>query len=246
MRRFVSGMVICLAVVFAGWIPVLAEGSTSPVKVWVTANSVNLRADAGQEAASLGLLNRGEELELLQTGEDWSQVRSIRLGEGWVSAKFLESQRPGEVSRGLHSLQDELLGYARRWLGVPYRYGSNGPGSFDCSGFTRFVYRSIGYNLPRSSVDQSRIGSRINRSELLPGDLVFFHTRGGPGVTHVGIYIGQGYFIHASSGRGHVTISPLTEGYYYERYLWAVRVLPEGSRSSVNPILSGNERETSE
>lgn len=228
-----------------GWNTVFAEETAQTVKVWVTANYVRLRADAGLDAPSLGYLTKGEGVELIQEGVEWFKVRSVRLGVGWVSASYLERQRSVEVSRGFGELRSELLGYAKRWLGTPYRYGADGPSYFDCSGFTRHVFRSAGYILPRTSVEQSRIGERVSRDELLPGDLVFFHTRGGPGVNHVGIYSGQGYFIHASSGRGYVTMSPLNEGYYHQRYLWAVRILPIIGRTQTDVEISGNDRETS-
>lgn len=110
-------------------------------------------------------------------------------------------------------------------LGAPYIYGSTGSTGYDCSGLVYAVYKNeFGVNLPRTSMEQSKYGKQVSRNELQPGDLVFFNTRGS-GVSHVGIYKGNGYFIHASTSQGKVITSNLSEDYYNERYVNATRVL---------------------
>lgn len=110
-------------------------------------------------------------------------------------------------------------------LGSPYIYGSTGSTGYDCSGLVYAVYKNeMGINLPRASRDQSKYGMQVSRNELQPGDLVFFNTTGS-GVSHVGIYKGNGAFIHASSGQGKVITSNLSEDYYNDRYVNATRVL---------------------
>ncbi|MCS7065199.1 MAG: LysM peptidoglycan-binding domain-containing C40 family peptidase [Fimbriimonadales bacterium] len=116
-----------------------------------------------------------------------------------------------------------VLEIASRYLGRPYRYGGSSSRGFDCSGFALHVYRSVGVNLPHSSSAQARVGKPVPRHQLQPGDLVFFRTRGRR-ISHVGIYIGNGKFIHASSARGRVRIDSLNEGYYKRRYAGARRV----------------------
>jgi cell wall-associated NlpC family hydrolase len=111
------------------------------------------------------------------------------------------------------------LGY----LGTRYRYGASGARGFDCSGFTSYIYRQHGISLPHNSAAQYRVGKPVSRSELRPGDLVFFRTRGSR-ISHVGIYIGNGKFVHASSARGRVRIDTLTSGYYHQRYVGARRI----------------------
>ncbi len=108
---------------------------------------------------------------------------------------------------------------ARRFLGVPYRYGGSSPRSgFDCSGFVRFVYERLGIDLPHSSYAQFDLGRRVPRGALRPGDLVFFD-----GVGHVGIYIGGNRFIHAPHTGTRVSIDSLA-GWYSSRYDGARRV----------------------
>lgn len=115
-----------------------------------------------------------------------------------------------------------VVSYAYNFLGRPYVYGASGPRAFDCSGFTAYVYSAFGVYLPHFTVSQSQMGSAVSRGNLSPGDLVFFNTAGY--ISHVGIYIGGGQFIHASSGSGRITISSLSDSYYAARYVCARRV----------------------
>ena len=131
-----------------------------------------------------------------------------------------------------YSPRDELvadiLNYAKQYQGVPYVYGGASPSGFDCSGFTMYVYRHFGYYFAHGATAQSnRLGAELSSSQLLPGDLVFFDTNGGhDSIEHVGIYIGNGEFIHASSGSGRVIINSLYSGYYSGTFLWGKRVIP--------------------
>ncbi len=110
---------------------------------------------------------------------------------------------------------------AFKFLGVPYVFGGSTPRGFDCSGFVQYVYRLNGIKTPRMAHHQYYAGTPIPKSQLRPGDLVFFETYT-KGISHVGIYIGNGKFIHASSS-GHVKISSLNQPYYKSRYRGAAR-----------------------
>ena len=113
--------------------------------------------------------------------------------------------------------------YAMR--GTPYSYGSSSRSSTDCSGFTWQVYGKNGVHLPRTSREQAEVGQPVKTNELKPGDLVFFGSRQGRGVHHVGIYVGKGKFIHASSGGGKVQFNSLSDDYYHNHYKGARRVV---------------------
>lgn len=133
------------------------------------------------------------------------------------------------ISRGLSAdmltSASGIVDKAKEFLGMPYAYGSTGPNAFDCSGFTSYVYRLMGYQIPRSSVTQSNYGMPVSRDALMPGDLIFFNTSGA-GVSHVAMYIGDGKFIHAASSPiNKVTINSLSEAYYSSRYVTARRPL---------------------
>lgn len=119
----------------------------------------------------------------------------------------------------------QIIVAAKAHLGNRYVWGATGDHTFDCSGLTNYVYRKNGIVLPRRAIDQSRVGLRVKKSQLQPGDLVFFDTskehRGY--VNHVGIYIGQGKFIHASSAKKRVVITSLNKPFYARHFMLARR-----------------------
>jgi cell wall-associated NlpC family hydrolase len=127
------------------------------------------------------------------------------------------SGAPGDAMR--------ILKTAAQYLGTPYKYGGNGPGGFDCSGFAQYVFKQSGYNLPRTASGQYGLGTAVAKSNLQPGDLVFFACYSSS-IDHVGIYSGSGQFIHSSSPRsGGVIYSSLSEGFYARTYVGAKRII---------------------
>ena len=130
------------------------------------------------------------------------------------------------VSRSADSADaSRLLADAVQYLGTPYKYGGSGPGGFDCSGFTSYIFGRAGISLPRTASGQYNVGVAVEKANLMPGDLVLFCCGSG-GIDHAGIYYGDGKFIHSSSPRsGGVIYSSLNEGYYYRTYAGARRVL---------------------
>jgi len=124
----------------------------------------------------------------------------------------------------VESLPDKtLLDAVDEWYGVRYRVGGNTKSGVDCSGFTVAVYAAAyGMTLPRVSRDQYRMSRKISTTELQEGDLVFFNTNG-RGVSHVGVYLGNNKFIHASVSRG-VMVSDLFDNYYLRRFVGAGRI----------------------
>jgi len=117
-----------------------------------------------------------------------------------------------------------VLKTASDLLGKSYIYGASGPNSFDCSGFTMYVYQKHGVNLPHNAAAQFGFGAKVARGDLVAGDLVFFGYYGSAGINHVGIYTGEGKFIHSSTKQG-VIITALDSAYYASNYKGAVRVL---------------------
>ena len=139
------------------------------------------------------------------------------------------------------ALHDELIDYGKKYIGKPYRYASRGPNSFDCSGFTSFVFKEFGYSLSPSSAGQDQQVPSIRRKkDLVKGDLVFFEGRARNGrVGHVGIVTqvrpnGEFDFIHASTTRG-VIVSKSTEQYYASRYLRGGRVIDNAQLAAKRP-----------
>ncbi len=148
-----------------------------------------------------------------------SNKRKVRL-KGLLSRY---KQRGSYNARGSRNVVE----YAKRFLGVRYRWGATGNGAFDCSGFTQYVMRHAkGRIIPRVSRRQAYYGKYVSRRNLRPGDLIFFDTsrRRRGYVNHVGIYIGNGKFIHASSGKHRVVITSLNKPFYRSRFMWGRRV----------------------
>ena len=156
-----------------------------------------------------------------------------------VSAQELNARKHGTIAEQINqsaikqrqqSVVSELIEYAFKFRDVPYRYGQMSPRGFDCSGFTSYVFKRFGVSLDRSSRGQINDGRRVGRSELQPGDLVFFSgRRGGAGIGHVGIVTEvqndrDFKFIHAACRSG-ITESHSSETYYSRRYRGACRVI---------------------
>ncbi len=121
---------------------------------------------------------------------------------------------------------DRLVSRAMKYLGAPYRYGGTSPSTgFDCSGFVYYLYGAVfGQSIPRMPHDMAREGMPVARSNLKRGDLVFFGYRGT--FTHVGIYVGNDQFVHATHTGSPVQVTPLNADYYRDRYMTAVRLSP--------------------
>lgn len=128
-----------------------------------------------------------------------------------------------EVSRGSSALGRRIVASSMQYLGVPYVFGGTTPSGFDCSGYVRYVFANAGIYLPRTADAQYECGYPVSTSELVPGDLVFFSTYEA-GASHVGIYIGDGSFINASSSSG-VSIASLYSSYWGSCYIGARRVM---------------------
>ncbi|MFZ4451754.1 C40 family peptidase [Salibacterium aidingense] len=139
---------------------------------------------------------------------------------------------------------DQIEAEARKHLGTPYSYGGTTPSGFDCSGFTRYVFKQEGISLSRTASSQYQQGSKVSKSNLQKGDLVFFSH--GSGIGHNGIYIGDGQFIHSSSSNG-ISISSINDPYYWgDRYVGAKRVLSDESEEEETAQASAVKSETLE
>lgn len=133
-----------------------------------------------------------------------------------------DSDSPGD-SQQSNGLKTALKNYYQQWQGVPYAYGGRSQSGIDCSSFVRHTFDAVeSFELPRTTVEQARIGMSVSRSDLETGDLVFFKT--GHASHHVGVYLGQGRFMHASSSKG-VTISRLDNVYWRQHYWQSRRIM---------------------
>ena len=138
---------------------------------------------------------------------------------------------------GTESKTDKLIALAKRKIGNSYEPAKAGPDHFDCSGFVYYLFKTNDINIPRSSLTQSQSGKKLTREELKKGDILFFDTAHRNHVNHSGVYLGNGQFIHSSSGKAHgVTISKLDTGFYKDKFRWGVRKI----ESEVNTSFKSN------
>ena len=137
-------------------------------------------------------------------------------------------KREVQIKKVHRSIRSKIEDNAKRFLGYRYVWGATGPNKFDCSGFTQKVFRNVGINLPRVSREQAKVGKYVSFNALKKGDIVFFDTkhRKTGRVTHVGIYLEDGKFIHASSGGKRVMITSFKQrAFYKNRFLWGRRII---------------------
>jgi len=175
------------------------------------------KPSVGAKPVAFGV--RGSPVDILAESNGWYRVQFANGTKGWVASWKIRSAPEPEGARS----GDPLIRTAMRYLGVPYRRGGTSSRGLDCSGLIYVVCRAHGIALPRSSRGMYSRGKPIDRNDLQPGDLLFFNTNG-RGVSHVGLYIGNGKFIHATSRGRDVCVSHLSEDYYARRYVGARRI----------------------
>ena len=188
-------------------------------------SSLNMRAAAGTSYDTVASIPGGTVLELEGVDNGWYKV-TYSGKTGYVSSDYITiTTEPDATETASSELGAQIVAYAEEYLGTPYVLGGNGPNQFDCSGFTKYVYSHFGYTLNRTATDQLQNGVSVSKDELQPGDLVFFKYRTSKPVSHVGIYIGNGEFIHASTNRYVVQIDQMESGHYANVYVYARRII---------------------
>ena len=192
----------------------------------VNTSSLNVRSGPGTSYDKVGKLSSGTVVTILDEANGWAKISTGKVN-GYVSSEYLTEVDAAALAAS-SSLGDELVALAKQYLGVRYKYGGASPSGFDCSGFVYYLCKAMGYTVPRTASSQWAAGyTSVSWSDLKPGDLVFFTKtyHSSKYITHVGIYVGGGQFIHSSSpSSGGVIYSSLVSGYYSTRYVGAVRV----------------------
>ena len=198
-------------------------------------STLNVRSGPGTTYSKVTTLSDGAVVSIMGIDNGWYKIKTSSGATGYVSSEYMVTCKDSAGSRGDgatavavasdSSMGQQIVSYAKQFLGVPYVYGGNGPNSFDCSGFTSYIYRHFGYTLNRTASTQLSNGVAVSKSELQPGDLVFFRYNTSYPASHVGIYIGNGQFIHASTNKYQVQIDQLMTGHYANVYIAARRIL---------------------
>lgn len=203
----------------------------------VTGDSVNVRSAAATSGSVVTTLSKGTGVTVTGFEKGWYAVTAAGKS-GYVSGDYLAlvskavaapAQQTAPTTQTTVTVTGtgtgaEIAAKALEYVGCDYVYGGAGPTSFDCSGLTMYVYGLYGYSLPHGSTGQAKCGIAVDKSELQPGDLVLFT---GSGVTygHVGIYIGDDQFVHASTYGVGVITSSLSSNTYVKRYSGARRII---------------------
>ena len=207
--------------------------TTQTTKYVNTTAGLNVRTGPSTSYAKIGTLSYGQSVNVLSTSNGWSKI-NYSGSTGYVSSQYLQSTKPSSSSSSnsgstsVSSSASSVIAYAKTLLGKPYVWGAQGPNSFDCSGFTYYVFKNkAGIVLPRTSSAQSKYGTSVSWSNLKAGDLMFFDTNGANNgqVSHVGLYIGNGQMIHASSSQRKIVITSVNTSYYKNAFVNARRVL---------------------
>ena len=213
-------------------ITAVSPDDTSYATVNTGDSTLRVRQGPGTNYGILGNITNGSYYPISGKANGWYQI-SFNGRTGYVSSEFVLVKSIGELDTPAAaapvvnhdaSLANQIVSYALQFKGYPYVYATAGPNSFDCSGFTSYVYAHFGYTLNRSSKDQIKNGVAVSKSELQPADLLLF-SKDGTRVTHVGLYIGEGKFIHASTSTTGVIISDLNSTYYTTHYFAARRII---------------------
>lgn len=217
--------------------------------LYIGSESVNLRKEANTNSEVVTKLSLNTAVDVYAEENGWSKVK-VNGKEGYISSSLL-SEKKKETSRSLETPRTKtsenssentktsqekettttvpvsgkgatVVETAKKYIGCSYVYGASGPSSFDCSGFTSYVFKQHGISLNRTAAGQYSNGVTVSRDQLQPGDLVMF---GKSGINHVGIYIGGGQIVHAANKSRGVTTDTINSGYYNNNYVGARRVM---------------------
>ena len=190
---------------------------------WVDGSDVRMRAAAGTDSEIVRVTTYGESVEILGVDGEWYKV-SAGGKTGYIRGDYVSFTEPDpSQAPAAGSIGEQIVAFAEQFLGTPYVWAGSSPSGFDCSGFVSYVFKNFGYTVNRTAASMYTNGFAVDKSELQIGDAVFFASSS-ESIGHVGIYIGDGEFIHSSSGCGYVTISGLDESYYSRMYVGARRI----------------------
>ncbi len=226
------------------------EGSLNKT-AYISSTGINFREEPNTDSKVLKVFAQNAQITILAEDGDWYKIKhNDQIGyviKTYVSDKKVETTSRSSVSRtetktvttsaetetkskeetktSTSNKGQEVANYVKQFVGCRYVYGGSTPsGGFDCSGLTMYVYKKFGVSLSHSATAQSKVGTKVDRANLQPGDLVFFRNyRTNKGIGHVGIYIGNNKFVHASTEKTGVITSNLT-GSYSTRFVTATRM----------------------
>lgn len=200
----------------------------------IDAELVSLRSGPASSSPLIYQLEKDEHVHILGFADGWYRVMQEETIGYIRSDEIALLEKPADNTDGVAWVVDEndptayspageqIAACARQYLGCAYVYGGESPSGFDCSGFVQYVYAQLGYSINRTATAQLANGYNIPYESLLPGDIIYFGY--GSTASHVGIYLGNGDFIHAQNSSTGVVITALSDPYYASRFLCAHRI----------------------
>ena len=205
----------------SGGAEVIVDGEAQPGTI--NAMYVRFRSGPSTDSTILGEYNTGKELSVTGYSGDWTAC-TIDGQSGYVYSQYVTTTAPAVPGTGGSELGRQIAEYTLQFVGYNYVWGGTSPSTgFDCSGLMYYVLTNYGYKMNRVANDQMSQGTYVSRSDLQVGDLVFFGY--GSYANHVGMYIGNGNFVHASTPSTGVRINSLDESYYKTRFLCGRRII---------------------
>lgn len=212
----------------------LGSGSLDP-------SVTNVRKSPSTSSTVIDQLRSGEKVDILGFDNGWYKVRYDDV-TGYIRSDLITLLEKPANNHGTAkssgsttnsgssnnsgssaSKGQKIVDYALTFLGYPYIYGGSSPSGFDCSGFTQYVFKQNGISINRTATSQLKNGYSVSYANMKPGDIVYFGY--GSTATHVGIYIGNGKFVHAENSSTGVVITSLSQSYYANRFLCAHRIV---------------------
>lgn len=199
------------------------------VKVIKTTTELNIREEANNDSKIISNVKSNEMLTVLEESNGWYKIK-YNTKTGYIKASYTDdTELYIDTSKSTNQKVYEIIEKAINCFGLKYLWGGKTLSGFDCSGFVYYLYHSYVPDLGRSGKTQYGYGTTIEKDQLVAGDLIYFSSDGikniSQPVTHVGIYIGNGIFIHAANAHRGVVFNSIESGYYYDNYLFSKRVL---------------------
>lgn len=192
----------------------------------VVASNVNVRTGAGTDHEVISQTGYGVLLDVYAREGNWFKIGIGGGATAYISADYVSLRNEDvQTARNGSGGGGRAVELAKRYLGTPYVYGGSSPSGFDCSGFTSYIYRQLGYSINRTADAQLANGVPVSKENLRPGDLVMFKRAGSSSVHHVGIYAGNGQMIHSPNTGNVVRYESITSGYYNNCYYAARRII---------------------
>lgn len=220
-----------------------SETNTTETKTgYVNVTSANIRAEASTDSEVVDMAVLNEEVQIIEDLGEWYKIKN---GDGiaYIFANLVSDEKTevtsrSSINRTANPVSSEksaalissasgnsVAEFAKQYIGYGYVYGGSGPTSFDCSGFTMYVYQQFGISLPHNAVTQSNYGQYVSKENLVPGDLVIFNDYSNTSIGHAGIYIGNGRIVHAENSNTGVTTDTIMSGYYDARFVEGRRLI---------------------